>query len=160
MAATEATDEELAEMRRLLNDYIEKLRTAWHPAADEADTLLLAEQEGVRQAFNRFIASMFANTHNAVVALLAMPLLNLRSLRVWDDDESMSFDESIEMERAYLTQMIDAVASRNPDYARTTTRGLMKLPAAAETAMRETVVGETPIIPISLSRWASEKSQN
>jgi len=162
MAATEATDEELAEMRVLLNDYIEKLQIAWHPAANEADISLLAEREAVRQAFVRFIASMFAITHNAVLSLLAMPLMNLHSMRDWDDeeDESVSFDESIEMERAYLTQMIDAVASRDPDYARTTIRRLMKLPVEAETAMRETAVGDTPIIPLSLSRWVSENPQD
>ena len=93
--------------------------------------------------------------------LLATPLLNLRSMRSWSDEEDkfVSFDESIEMERAYLTQMIDAVASRDPEYARTTIRGLMKLPVAAEMAMRVTAVGEIPIIPLPLSRWDSRNSQ-
>lgn len=122
----------------------------------------MAEQESARQAFLRFMASIFTATHNAVLQLLAMPLLELHSTRDWDAGgaESMTYDEILAIEQAFMEKVIEMIASRDPDYARTAMRQLMKLPAEAETAMRKTAVGETPIIPLSLSRWVSEKQRD
>jgi hypothetical protein len=53
----------------------------------------------------------------------------------------------IENEAAYHRTLGEAIASRDPDEARRTVQRLMQLPAEAEEAMRETSVGEVPVIP-------------
>ncbi len=162
LAAAEVTDDELAEMQALADAYLAIHRAVWQPAEEGGTMPSMAEQESARQAFLRFMASIFTATHNAVLQLLAMPLLELHSTRDWDAGgaESMTYDEILAIEQAFMEKVIEMIASRDPDYARTAMRQLMKLPAEAETAMRKTAVGETPIIPLSLSRWVSEKQRD
>ncbi len=50
--------------------------------------------------------------------------------------------------------MINAIASRDPDYARRTVANLMQLPEQAELAMRQTPVGAVPQIPMALPKIA------
>lgn len=159
MAAAEVTDAELAEMQVLAEAYIAARREVWRQTEAGETSPSLAEQKRAWQGYSRFMASIFSATHNAVLQLLAMPLLELHSVRYWDagDEESLTDEEGIAADEAFTKKIIETIASRDPDYARTTMRQLMQLPAEAETAMRETAVGETPIIPLSLSRWASEK---
>ena len=158
LAAAEVTDEELAEMRELADAYIKVHREVWQPTASGEAQPSAAERKASRDGFLQFMAAIFNATHNAVLQLLAMPLLELHSTRNWDsgDEESMTFEQAIAVERAFLDQMIATIASRDPDYAREMTRTLMELPQEAEIAMRETAVGETPMIPLALDRWVKE----
>lgn len=162
LAAVKATDAELAEMQVLADDYIAIHRKVWQPEMDEDITPSLANQELARKAFLRFMASIFTATHNAVLELLAMPLLELHSTRNWDagGEESLTYDDVIAIEYEFTKKMIEIVASRDPDYARVTMRQLMQLPEEAEAAMRETAVGDTPHIPVSLSRWVGQLKYN
>lgn len=155
LAAVAVTDEELAEIKEAADTYISIHRVVWQPTAEGEANPALVDREKARQAFIQFIALIFAATHNAVLQLLAMPLLELHSTRNWDagETETTTFEEVIQIERAFLDQMIAAVASRDADYARESVRQLMRLPKEAEKAMRETAVGEIPVIPLSLNRW-------
>ncbi len=162
MAAAEVTDVELAEMQVLADAYIAARREVWRQTEAGETSPSLADQKRAWQGYSRFMASIFSATHNAVLQLLAMPLLDLHSVRYWDagDEESLTDEEGIAVDQAFTEKIIETIASRDPAYARTTMRQLMKLPVEAETAMRETAVGETPIIPFSLERWVSQKPQN
>ena len=159
LAAAEVTDAELAEMQALADAYITRHRETWLPEEMGGTEPSPAKIGADRQAYLRFMASIFNATHNAVLQLLALPLLDLHSTRNWDSggEESLTYDEMIAIEQAFTEKIIETIASRDPEYARTTMRQLMQLPAEAETAMRETAVGETPIIPFSLERWLKEK---
>ena len=158
MAAAEVTDDELAAMQALADEYITIHRAVWQPSETGEPNPSPMDRNKARQAFIQFIASIFTATHNAVLQLLAIPLLELHSTRNWDadEDEELSYEEAIAIERAFLDQMIAAIASRNPNDARDTVRALMQLPQEAEQAMRETAVGETPTIPLSLGRWVKQ----
>ncbi len=158
LAAVAVTDEELTKIKEAADTYLAIHRAVWQPAATGEANPALVEREKGRQAFIQFIALIFAATHNAVLQLLAIPLLELHSTRNWDagETETITFEEAIQIERAFLDQMIAAVASRDADYARESVRQLMKLPKEAEMAMRETAVGKTPVIPLSLNRWVKE----
>jgi len=159
LAAAEIKEAELNEMRDLAASYIATHRKVWQPSETGGEYPTPAEQESSRQAYLRFMASIFTATHNAVLQLLAMPLLKLHSVRNWDagGEETMSYDEAIAIEQAFLEKIIETLATHDPDYVRTTLRQMMKLPPEAETAMRKTAVGETPIIPIPLNQWAKIK---
>lgn len=159
LAAAEVTDDELAEMKVLADAYIADRREVWQQTEAGAAALSLADQKRVWQGYSRFMASIFAATHNAVLQLLAMPLLELHSVRNWDagEEASLTDEEGIAIDQAFTEKIIETIASRDPDTARATMRQLMQLPVEAETAMRETAVGETPIIPFSLERWVNEK---
>ena len=159
LAAAEVTDAELVEMQALADAYIAARREVWLQTEAGETEPSLAEQRRVWQGYSRFMASIFSATHNAVLQLLAMPLLELHSVRNWDagEEEPLTDEEGIAIDQAFTAKIIETIALRDPEYARTTMRQLMQLPAAAETAMRETAVGETPIIPLSLGQWAREK---
>jgi DNA-binding FadR family transcriptional regulator len=159
LAAAEVTDVELVEMQALADAYIAARREVWLQAEAGETEPSLADQKRAWQGYSRFMASIFSATHNAVLQLLAMPLLELHSVRYWDagEEEPLTDEEGIAIDQAFTAKIIETLASRDPDYARTTMRQLMQLPAEAETAMRETAVGETPIIPLSLGQWAREK---
>jgi GntR family transcriptional repressor for pyruvate dehydrogenase complex len=145
LAAEEATEEELANLRRYAEEYLnivqELHETGW------GDSLEHAEQEVMRLSYQRLIVEIFAATHNHVLQLLADPLLRLRNVRSWQDDEATP-DELITMEETFIHTAMEAIASRDPDRARETMKRLMRLPAEAEEAMRKTPVGGIPVIHI------------
>jgi GntR family transcriptional repressor for pyruvate dehydrogenase complex len=158
LAAAEVTDDELVEMQALADKYIVIYREVWLPSEADAGSPS-GNPERSRQAFLRFMASIFNATHNAILQLLAMPLLELHSTRDWDsgEEESITYEEAVVIEQAVINNIVDTIASRDPDYARKMMRQLMQLPEEAEASMRETPVGETLLIPLSLGRWTEQK---
>jgi DNA-binding FadR family transcriptional regulator len=148
-AAREASNDDIAIIRRLAADYhavfAEASRRNWGQAH-----LPSAEQESVMAVFRAVYAAIFAATHNKVWALLAEPLLRLRAPRSWKTGD-LSVEEFIAHERRAFDARIEAIASRDPDAARRLARELVKLPPAAEAAMRATPAGDVPEIPLPLS---------
>ena len=53
------------------------------------------------------------------------------------------------MEEAFIQITMDAISSRDPNQTRETLKRLMRLPAEAEEVMRNTQVGEIPVIYIN-----------
>jgi DNA-binding FadR family transcriptional regulator len=96
--------------------------------------------------------AIFKASHNHVFQQLAQPLLNLRNLRTWQDDESDTPESMTELEMIHVNGLVDAIATRDPDTAREQARLLMDLPPVAVEAMKQTPVGEQPQIPYSLSK--------
>ncbi len=147
-AARQATDEELAALRRLVDDYhavfAEATRQSWGQAH-----LSAGDRERVMAAFRAVYGAIFAATHNALWALLAEPLLRLRAPRSWESGE-MTVEEFIAHERRVMEARLEAILARDPARARQTAQALMTLPPEAEAAMRATPVGEVPTIPLPL----------
>jgi DNA-binding FadR family transcriptional regulator len=150
LAATSATDEEIAHIRELAEQYIAIItdhHTRWQHQDPPA-----AELERLMTAYRQVMQAIFAATHNRLVQQLAQPLLQLRYLRHWSDLEETPSgpEEIVAVESRYIRRLIEAVAGRNPAKARKIISSLMTLPPEAIEAMRETPVGEITVIPVPL----------
>jgi DNA-binding FadR family transcriptional regulator len=156
LAATTATDQELAEIQRLVDAYLEifaRYQAEWWEKESPP-----SEAERLRASFRAIMQAIFDATHNQVFHQLALPLLKLRNLRQWVSEGGAApiVEETpgtvLKIEAAYLQQLMEAIASRDADQARATIRSLMKLPPQAIEAMRRTPIGERPVLPIHPSQ--------
>jgi GntR family transcriptional repressor for pyruvate dehydrogenase complex len=148
LAATAATAAEVAEIRRLTDVYLAEFaehQTRW---GDQEDTPVL-ELERLRAAYQAVMQAVFAATHNQVLQQLARPLLKLRNFRNWRGDEPASPETAVNIETTFWQKLVDTLAARDPDQARAITARLMCLPPEAVEAMRQTPVGEIPLIPLA-----------
>jgi GntR family transcriptional repressor for pyruvate dehydrogenase complex len=157
LAAAEATDQELESIRH----YVENYSTLYEEiigSSEEDGTLPAEAQEQLKKAYRQYVQSIFAATHNELLALLALPLTRLRSLRRWQN-EDVTRQEVIDREKAYLRKVIDTISTRDPAQVRMVLGGMMRLPAAAIETMRQTAVGETPFIPLPLSALDDQREE-
>ncbi len=147
LAATEATEAERDELRTLASDYI-KLYSGMSEAKWESeDPADRAARRATHDAFDSLLAAVFASTHNAMWALLARPILRLRSMRYWDTgDEEPSPELFVEIEKLWVDTFVGAIIGGDARAARETISQLMRLPSEAEAAMRTTAIGEKPRI--------------
>lgn len=146
-AATYASDEEIVEIRRLVDEtigIIDDFHRKWSHKKAPA-----TELNRYRDAFFKVLEAIYAATHNHVFQQLARPLYNLRSLRNWAEPESSSPDIFIALESNYILGLVEAIASRDPAKARQIVTRLMELPPEAVDAMCQTAVGEITMIPIT-----------
>lgn len=156
-AAREATDEEVAAIRRLAAEYhkifAEVSRRNWGRAR-----LPDGDREQVLAAFRAVYRAIFAATHNAVLRLLAEPVLRLRALRSWQEGD-MTVEDFIAHERRLFDARVDAIAGRDPDQARKLVRDSIRVPSEVEMTLRAvmtaTPIGETVEIPLPI-RQTSE----
>jgi GntR family transcriptional repressor for pyruvate dehydrogenase complex len=148
LVAEEATDEEIEALHRQADAYLQTVQ-AMHEQSWDEESVPWEEQERLLQSYQRLMLGIFAATHNQVLKLLAGPLLSLRNVRSWQDDEATP-DRLVSIEEAYIRLAMDAISSRDPNQARETMRRLMHLPVEAVEVMRKTPVGEIPEIHISL----------
>ncbi|MBG7609307.1 MAG: FadR family transcriptional regulator [Anaerolineae bacterium] len=150
LAATTASDEELAEIRELVRIY-QQVIIEIHSNRQESKTTPLAEEQVYAEAFQNIIEALYKSTHNHVFQQLARPLINLRNLRNWESDEGETTDNAVEIEMMYINGLVDAISSRDAKFARKRVQQLMSLPYEAIDAMKKTPIGEQPQIPLSLS---------
>jgi GntR family transcriptional repressor for pyruvate dehydrogenase complex len=148
LVAGEATDEEIVDLHRQAEEYLQTVQVLHEQSWDE-ESVPWEQQERLLQSYQRLMLGIFAATHNQVLQLIAGPLLRLRNVRSWQDDEATP-DRLVNIEAAFIRLAIDAISSRDPNQARETMRRLMHLPAEAIEVMRNTPVGEIPEIPVSL----------
>jgi GntR family transcriptional repressor for pyruvate dehydrogenase complex len=151
LAAVMATDEEIAEIKGGVAAYLEVFslhQAKWWGKPDVPP----AEFERLRAAFRAIMEAIFAATHNQVFQQLARPLLNLRNLREWRDDDLDTPEAIVKVEVHYWRRLVEAIAAREPAQARQIVTRLMQLPPEAIEAMRQTPVGEIPVIPIPVPR--------
>lgn len=149
LASTTATAEEIAEIRRLIASYLElyaQHQTTWWGHAE----VPVAELERLRAAYQKVMQAIFAATHNQVFQQLAQPLLKLRNLRSWREEDEGTPETTTQREASYFNQLMEVIAAGDPAQARATTTRLMRLPPEAIEAMRQTPIGEIPIIPVGL----------
>jgi DNA-binding FadR family transcriptional regulator len=146
LAATAATDEEITEIRRLTTACLEVFAQHVIKWGDE-EKIPEVELERLRTAYRALMQAIFAATHNRVFQQLAQPLSKLRNLRTWRGDEPCPPETAIKIETEIMNQWVEAIASGDPTQARATVARLMRLPNEAIEVMRQTPVGEIPVIP-------------
>jgi DNA-binding FadR family transcriptional regulator len=151
LATTTATDEEIAEIRENIQAYRQVI-IEFHTRRFEDIPALPAEMQAFREGSQHIMKAIFKASHNHVFEQLAQPLLNLRNLRTWQNDENDTPDSLTEIEISYLNGLVDVIASRDPDLARKQVRLMMGLPPVAVETMKQTPVGEQPQIPFTLSK--------
>ena len=148
LVAASASDEEIANIAQMAEEYMAFITDChtkwWNKTPSKAET------EQLIAAYRQVMQAIFTATHNKVFQQLARPLLSLRNLRNWAEEEESTPDKVIATDTVYMQRLLDAITSRNPDQARATVTALMKLPAEAIEAMRQTPVGEISVIPIPL----------
>ena len=146
LAASSASDEEIAEIQRLADKFIQIIgeyqKKWWRKSAPAT------ELTRYKETFFHVFDAIFAATHNHVFRQLARPLFNLRSLRDWAELESDSPELYTALEGNHILGLVEAIASRDPAKARQIVTRLMKLPPEAMEAMRRTAVGEITVIPV------------
>lgn len=150
LASTTATDEEIAEIREHIQAY-RRILIEFHTRRFQGISALPGELQDFREGSQNIMRAIFQASHNLVFQQLAQPLLNLRNLRTWQDDENDTPESLMELEMIHFNGLIDAIATRDPDLARKQVRQLMDLPPVAIEAMKQTPVGEQPQIPFTLS---------
>ncbi|MBN1890390.1 MAG: FadR family transcriptional regulator [Thermoflexales bacterium] len=147
LAAANAADQEIDHLQRLAHDY--QVAFAEYQARWWQKEAPPSERERLRAAYHVVIQAVFDATHNQLLRQLAMPLLKLRNVRSWLEDEGLTLQAFVEGEKDYLDTIVDAIAARDPDQARASVASLMRLPPEAIQAMKETPIGEVPAIPLS-----------
>ena len=156
-AARMATDEDLALIRRLTEKYhatfAEVSRRQWGRAG-----LPEPERAQVLSAFRAVYRAIFAATHNAVLRLLAEPVLRLRALRSWQEGD-WAVEEFISHERREFDKRIAPILARDPDQAAAVARQSALLPPARAATLREamsaTPIGETVEIPLTIGKTSA-----
>jgi len=151
LAATAATDEEIAEIQENIQTYRQVI-VEFHTRRFEGISPLPAEMQAFREGSQNIMRAIFKASHNRVFQQLAQPLLNLRNLRTWQNDEYDTPESLTEIEMNYFNGLVDAIASRDPDLARKHVHLLMGLPPVAIETMKQTPIGEQPQIPFTLSK--------
>ncbi len=150
LAAANASDEEMANIRQLAKEHIELVtnfhRKWWKEVPPPA------EQKQLMADYRQLMPAVFSATHNLLFQQLAPPLVSLRNLRHWADVEDEVPDDVIAIDTGYTRQLVEALTGRDPVQARLTVQRLMKLPPKAITAMQQTPVGEIAEIPIPLPK--------
>ena len=146
LAAEFASDEEIAEIRKLADATIQIIgdfhKKWFRKKAPEA------ELNRYRDVFFKVLEAIYAATHNHVFRQLARPLFKLRSLRDWAEPEASSPETFAMLESNHIQGLVEAIASRDPAKARQIVKRLMELPPEAIETMHRTPVGETTVIPV------------
>lgn len=147
MATEHASEEDIQELeqrQKTYLDFVETYNKKWwgqESPPEETDQLIAL--------YRQFAEKLFAATHNKVIEQLAQPLMQIRNVRNWAEDDQMSPEEFTKFESISIGRLLHAVKSRNADEARKIARQSMKLPPEAIAAMKETPVGEVPVIEIA-----------
>jgi len=152
LAATTATEEEIAEIREHIQAY-KQVVSEFHTRRFKGIPALPAELQTFLESSQTIMRAIFKASHNHVFQQLAQPLLDLRNLRTWQDDEVDTPESMTEIEIIYFNGLVNAIASRDPDLAREQVRLLVALPPRAIEAMKQTPIGGRPQIPITLSKF-------
>lgn len=105
---------------------------------------------GAREAWFLFADTMFEMTGNKVMAQLGPAIARIRNARSFEGEQDRDPELVSRRETDAIASVLSAVESGNPDRARSVTSKLLNLPAKAVDAMKQTVVGEVPQIPMDL----------
>jgi GntR family transcriptional repressor for pyruvate dehydrogenase complex len=147
LAAAEATDEDIARLKRKAADYIALYAEMSDKDWEDDDSAAQASRDAAKEAFDALITAVFVATHNAMWELLVQPILRLRSTRYWDTgDAEIPPDLFITMEKRWVDTLVEAIAGGDSQAAGKAVARLVQLPPEAEEAMRNTPIGEKPHI--------------
>jgi GntR family transcriptional repressor for pyruvate dehydrogenase complex len=150
LASSNATDEELEQIRHAAFTYIDQLQEQ----AEAAESV-----ESVEGPFAHILNMIYGLTHNEVVRQIGEQLVSLRRSREWSGIDAK---QTLEMDRNFLTKFLAILEIRDTKEVRERTEKLMKLPAAAIEAMKNTPIGQIPEIDAASvdERWKQEVSRS
>lgn len=143
-----ATEEEIAAIRELANRHLAHLQ-ARVDAAEAGDKDASLHDEVL--PFAHMLHSIFDATHNEVVRQIGAQLVALRRPRDW---VGLSEREGLDLDRAFLDELLSILETRDPERARERVAQLMKLPPEAIAAMKQTPIGDVPRIDIATAPQA------
>lgn len=146
LAAEFANDEDIQNLERSAKnylDYVEYYHNNWF-----GRDIPQNETKEMSSRFRTFIQTIFIASKNKLIEQLALPLLQLRNMREWDDNNELTAKDYIQSEQHYIGTMLDLIKGRNPNNARKLSRQTMNLPPEAIREMKKTPVGEMAIIKI------------
>ena len=142
LATANATEQDVARLRETAKTYLTMQAKMVEIGVEDQSSAEFAQFE---QAWSDFSQAIFDATHNKLIALLAQPLMRIRSLRHWT-----GLPDSMEnLEAQMIGSIVDLIAARNPEQARQHMSELLALPSEAVAAMKATPVGEMTRIVIS-----------
>ena len=148
LAAQQATEDDKLRIRWTAREYTRAFDHYISMYWDAGDQVPPEVGEELSTLFRQFIQSIFEATHNQVFALLAQPLLILRQARQWRETAT-TLAEYVERETTYVENLVTAVTSMSPEQAHKHVQKLMVLPPEAEEAMRQTPIGQVPLIDLT-----------
>ncbi len=159
LAAVNATDEQRGELARLGETYIEAFRRSAESgkSADRHESAGTGPAgETLMRPFREFTNLLFRSTGNRLFAILAEPLIRLRSVHEWEEgEEEVPAEEAVELEARFHRTVLAAVESRSADEARRIMAAYPSYPPEAVKTLRETPFGEIPVIRLSLRSFFS-----
>ncbi|RPI58752.1 MAG: FadR family transcriptional regulator, partial [Chloroflexi bacterium] len=139
LAAMAAREEDVDRLRAAVDAYL--VQFAAYQARWAGQEPPPGERDRLRGGFGAVQQAVLDATHNEVLRQLGPALLRLRGLRNWvaeDEDPAQAADAAIRAETAYLQAIVEAVARRDAEGARSTMVHLLRLPSEAVDAMRRT----------------------
>lgn len=148
LATANATEEEINGIAELIDEFLHQAASANVQSAHATAQELIRK---VEQSLDNLYEAIYASTHNKVVHQLSAPLRMLRRLRVWDfsqvvDDVNAS--DIREVDRVFFHTVLECLRSRDPERAQAVLPSLVQLPPEAVSVMRETPIGEAPVIQL------------
>lgn len=148
LASSNATDEELDQIRHRAFDYIDQLERQVG-AAQPIDS--------IERPFAHILNMIYRSTHNEVVRQIGEQLVSLRRPRQW---LGVDMKQSLEMDKNFLTKFLAILETRDSKKVKERTDQLMKLPAVAIEAMKATPIGQVPEIDTASvdERWKQKAS--
>lgn len=138
-----ATEEEIAAIRELATQHI----AACERLIDEEESGdKISEQDRLERPFAHVLHSIYDATHNEVVRQIGEQLITLRRHRDW---VGLTAQDGLDLDRAFLDELLAILEARDPESAKERVAQLMKLPPEAVAAMKRTPIGDVPRIDIA-----------
>jgi len=142
LVCAHASEEEIANLRTLAEIHLAQCEASIGTESDSSNEL----------PFAQILHSIYKSTHNEVVRQVGEQLASLRRYRDW---VGLSAQDGLEMDRAFLDELLSILETRDPSQARVRVERLMNLPDEAIAAMKQTPIGDVPRIDLG-SSGASE----
>jgi len=154
MATSNATDDEIEEIGRRGETFLEALAASNQAQDEEA---LGAAAQRAEQAFDCFYGAILDATHNVVLQHVVAPLLALRRLREWDLSRvagEPGIPDLQAMDRRFQEAILDCLRSRDPSRAATVLHCFFDLPREVIEALKGTPVGDVARIVLTSASLA------
>jgi GntR family transcriptional repressor for pyruvate dehydrogenase complex len=148
LVCSSASKEEIAAIRQLADRHLAHLQARVDAAEAGGDGAAL---DGEVLPFAFVLRAIFDASHNEVVRQIGAQLAGLRRPRNWI---GISERDGLDLDRAFLDELLSILEARDPESARARVAQLMKLPPEAVAAMKRTPIGDVP--RIDLGRFPSD----
>ncbi len=142
LVCANATEAEIAAIRDLADRHLESLQAKIDATAGDEHN---ADLQDEILPFARILQAIFDATHNEVARQIGAQLTALRRPRNWI---GLSEREGLEMDRAFVNELLAILETHDPQSARQRIDALMQLPPEAVEAMKQTPIGDITRIDI------------